>query len=151
MKKLVNYGLLFFIFIPIISMGIALAQKAHTFKNPIREIAVIVTDQGYFPDKISVFEGEQVRFFVTSTIDGPDCFVVDQHKIFLAAEKGKMTEAETIFKIPGKYKFYCPSHNLKGHITVIEKVKLTKAVEKKVRDVASEENEDSKIWLPQSY
>lgn len=152
MKKLVNLGLLFFLIVPINPLGVALGQKAKTFDYPQREIAVIVTDQGYFPDKISVFEGEKVRFFVTSTIEGPDCFVVDQHKIFLAAEKGKLTEAETIFKVPGKFKFYCPSHKLKGHITVIEKLKITKAddQEKKVRNVASEE-QDSQPWRPQSY
>lgn len=152
-KKLAKLSLLFFFILPIIPMGMALAQKAKTFKNPKREISVIVTDQGYFPDQISVFEGEEVRFFVTSTIDGPDCFVVDKHKIFLAAEKGKLTEAQTIFKVPGKYKFYCPSHKFAGHITVIEKVKLTKSStqEKNTRDVASENESDSQLWRPQSY
>lgn len=153
MRKLVNFSLLFFFIIPIIPLGVVFAQKAKTFKNPKREISVIVTEQGYFPDKISVFEGEKVRFFVTSTIEGPDCFVVDKHKIFLAAEKGKLTEAETVFNVPGKYKFYCPSHKLNGHITVIEKLKIseTKASEKKVRDVAGEYEQESKLWRPQAY
>ena len=126
---------------------------AKTFKNPLREVSIIVTPEGYYPDKIAVFEGEKVRFFVTSTTDDPHCFVIDKHKIFLGATKGKMTEGESIFNSPGKYKFYCPSYKAKGSLTVIPKGRKTvtkvKKTETKTRDIAGAA--DPALWVPKNY
>jgi plastocyanin len=152
-KKLVLNSLLFLLILPISLMANAYGQKALEFKQPLREVSVIVTPEGYYPNQISVFEGERVRFFVTSTVDKPHCFVVDEHKVFLAAEKGKMTEGETLFRRPGKYKFYCPSSQEKGFVTVIEKVKLSPRPEEKKpgRQVASDYTDDPSHWVPKNY
>ena len=58
----------------------------------MREVSIIVTKEGYYPKSVSVFEGEKIRFFVTSTVEDPGCVIVESHKVFLAATKGKVTE-----------------------------------------------------------
>ena len=126
------------------------AQNKLEFSTPIREVSIIVTQNGYFPRAISVHAGEKVRFFVTSTVDKPDCVVIQQHKLFLAAEKGKVSEKEVLFDEPGRFKFYCPSSKNTGHITVIEKIKPEKS--EPARDIASDYTEGKPdYWLPKDY
>lgn len=154
MKKLVCIRLFFCLIVPILFMGMAWSKS---FKNPLREISVIVTNEGFYPNKIAVFEGERVRFFVTSTVEEPQCMVIDRHKIFLGAVKGKMSEGEAIFNTPGKYKFYCPSSKAKGSLTVIGKSGKTVTKVKKVvteseskRTVAGKVD-DPAFWIPRNY
>jgi len=126
----------------LIFISFAFAQDAKEL--PLREVAVIVTKEGYYPKSISVFEGEKVKFYVTSTVEAPDCLIVESHKVFMAANKGKITEAETVFDKAGEFAFYCPSSKNDGKIVV-----LKKKVAKK-REIASEKN-DSMVWTPKEY
>jgi plastocyanin len=112
-------------------------------KTPVREVAVIVTKEGYYPKSLSVFEGEKIKFYVTSTVESPDCLIVESHKVFMAATKGKVTEAETVFDKAGEFAFYCPSSKNDGKIVV-----LKKSMPK--REVASEKH-DGMLWTPKEY
>lgn len=112
--------------------------------HPTREVAVIVTKEGYYPKTLSVFEGEKVRFYITSTVEEPHCMIVESHKIFLAASKGKVTEAEAVFNKAGEFAFYCPSSKNDGKVVV-----LKKQVPK--REVASEKKPDGMVWMPKEY
>lgn len=112
--------------------------------QPTREVAVIVTKEGYYPKSLSVFEGEKVKFYVTSTIEDPHCLIVESHKVFMAANKGKVTEAEAVFDKAGEFAFYCPSSKNDGKIVVLKKV-----VPK--RGIASEKNNDALLWKPREY
>lgn len=131
---------LLFIFMILLSSAFANPPKT----PPTREVAVIVTKEGYYPKSLSVFEGERIKFFVTSTLEEPNCLIVESHKVFLAANKGKVTEAEALFDKAGEYAFYCPSSKSDGKIVV-----LKKAVPK--REVASEKNQESMVWTPKEY
>jgi plastocyanin len=119
------------------------AVAAESKNPPVREVAVIVTKEGYYPKSLSVFEGEKVKFFVTSTVEEPHCMIVESHKVFLAANKGKVTEAEAVFDKAGEFAFYCPSSKNDGKIVV-----LKKAVPK--REVASEKSQEG-VWTPKEY
>lgn len=110
---------------------------------PLREVSVIVTKEGYYPKSLSVFEGEKVKFYVTSTVEEPHCLIVESHKVFLAANKGKVTEAEAVFDKAGEYAFYCPSSKNDGKIVVLKKL-MPK------REVASEKT-DGMLWTPKEY
>lgn len=107
---------------------------------PTREISVIVTAEGYYPKQFTVFQGERVKFYLTSTVDKPDCMIIQGHKVFLAATKGKVTEGETVFEHPGTFAFYCPASKHDGKITVIQKGGPT-------RGIAS----DPALWTPKEY
>jgi plastocyanin len=117
---------------------------AETKVQPVRELAVIVTREGYYPKSLSVFEGEKIKFYVTSTVEEPHCMIVESHKVFLAANKGKVTEAEVVFDKAGEFAFYCPSSKNDGKIVV-----LKKAVPK--REVASEKSREGMLWTPKEY
>lgn len=130
--------------VPLILIAIAaIAVAAEDRKSPVREVSVIVTKEGYYPKSISVFEGERIKFYVTSTVDDPNCMIVEGHKVFLAANKGKLTEGEAVFDKAGEFAFYCPSSKNDGKVVVLKKV-----VPK--REVASEKGE-AMVWTPKEY
>lgn len=131
---------LFLISFLILGTVYADTQKA----QPVREVAVIVTKEGYYPKSLSVFEGEKVKFYVTSTVEEPNCMIVEAHKVFMAANKGKVTEAEATFDKAGEFAFYCPSSKNDGKIVV-----LKKSVPK--REVASEKKNEAMVWTPKEY
>lgn len=117
--------------------------SAETKIHPTREVAVIVTKEGYYPKSLSVFEGEKIKFYLTSTVEEPSCLIVESHKVFLAANKGKVTEGEATFEKAGEFAFYCPSSKNDGKIVVIPK-----ATPK--REVASERSREG-LWTPKEY
>jgi len=122
----------------------AFAEVAKKTMEPTREVAIIVTKEGYYPKSLSVFEGERVKFFVTSTVEEPNCLIVESHKVFMAANKGKVTEAETVFEHAGEFAFYCPSSKNDGKVVVLKK-QMPK------REIASENGRDAKLWVPKEY
>lgn len=124
----------------LLSVVIASEQKP----QGTREISIILTKEGYYPKSISVFEGEKVKFYVTSTVEEPGCLIVEAHKVFLAANKGKVTEGEAVFDKAGEFAFYCPSSKNDGKVVV-----LKKAVPK--REVASEKKNEAMLWTPKEY
>jgi hypothetical protein len=123
--------------------GFGLAESLPKIQ-PTREISVIVTKEGYYPKSISVFEGEKVKFYVTSTVEEPNCLIVESHKVFMAATKGKITEAEALFDKSGEFAFYCPSSKNDGKIVVLKKV-IPK------REIASEKKSEGMLWTPKEY
>lgn len=124
----------------ILSFGFADEKKP----QGVREVAIIVTKEGYYPKSLSVFEGEKIKFYVTSTVEEPNCMIVESHKVFMAANKGKVTEAEAVFDKAGEFAFYCPSSKNDGKIVV-----LKKSVPK--RDIASEKKNEAMVWTPKEY
>ena len=75
--------------------------KAKKYDQPVREISIIATEDGFYPNKIVAFEGEKLHFFVTSTVEKGQCFILQNHEVFLAADKGKVNETEVIAENPG--------------------------------------------------
>lgn len=122
---------------------ISLVAEAVEEKSPVREVSIIVTKEGYYPKSISVFEGEKVKFYVTATVEEPSCMIVEAHKVFMAANKGKITEGETVFDKAGDFAFYCPGSKIDGKIVVLRK-QMAK------REVASEKGE-AMLWTPKEY
>lgn len=118
------------------------ARAAEELSHPTREISVILTQEGYYPKSLAVFEGEKVKFYVTSTVEKPGCLIVESHKVFMAATKGKITESEVVFDKAGEFAFYCPSSKSDGKIVVLKKSLPNK------REVASDRKE---YWTPREY
>lgn len=123
----------------------AFAQSEQKGLQPMREISIIVTKEGYYPKSISVFEGEKVKFYVTSTVEEPNCMIVESHKVFMAANKGKVTEADVVFDKAGEFAFYCPSSKNDGKVVVLKKVTAK-------REIASDkEGNQPSVWMPKEY
>lgn len=92
--------------------------------SPRREISIIVNELGYYPDKISIFEGEIVRFYFISAQEnftGCLSFAQSLNAPFMVGKFGEISMAEYAFMHPGKWVFQCPSFKFKGEIIVIGK------------------------------
>ena len=128
----------------IICSAVAVAEdKSQKTPAPYRELSVILTAEGYYPKNLTVFEGEKVKFYLTSTVEEPGCMIVQGHEIFMAANKGKVTEAEVVFDKSGSFSFYCPSNRKNdGKLTVMKKLEKEKR-----RGIAS----DPSTWTPKEY
>ncbi len=120
--------------------------KDRTFDGPKREISIIVTEEGFYPESLSVFKGETVRFFVTSTSTQKSCFILKGKDLFLAAENGKVSEGTFFFDREERVDFYCPTTKQKGRLTVLERPQ--DKLEKKVRAQRKIASERVKIWMP---
>lgn len=120
----------------------AWAQKK--LDTPMREQSVIVTKEGFYPEKIVAFAGEKVRFFVTSTLNEPSCFIVKGKGAFVSAKRGRMTETEAFFGEPGEYEVYCPTHQFRGKVVVLDHHGSRR------RSIASQKDAPS-AWLPKEY
>lgn len=115
---------------------------AKNYDVPHRDKSVIVTNEGYYPKAMSAFVGEKVRFFVTSTTKKKECFILRDTNVFLSAVKGQVSEAEYVFNEPGIYEYYCPTGQLRGSLTILEKPKQNDG-----RELASDESV-VKVWMP---
>lgn len=125
--------------------------KKKIYKNPLREFSIIVTDDGFYPNKLIAYVGEKVRFFVTSTTKNSQCFVLQKHEVFISAEQGHLNETETTLENPGRYKFYCPTTKHSGYLTVIDKASQAKEAARSVASESEEKPERPKYWTPRDY
>ncbi len=119
--------------------------KKQIFDSPIREMGVIVTENGYYPKNIVLFEKERVRLFITSTLDYPTCFTMPERNIFLSVNKGEMIEIEAYFANGGEFEFYCPTDKIRGQFTVLKKKRQIN--KNKKRSIASTK---IKVWMPKN-
>ena len=139
------------IFIPYIGETQALESQFAQEKKydvPVREVSLITTPEGYFPEVFSVFAGEKVKFFLTNTGDTPSCLMLPEKELFLSAQRGKVSEGSAFFPKTGVYKFYCPTGKIKGRITVIPRPKTEEELEAE-RKLASERTKNRvRVWYP---
>jgi len=85
-----------------------------------RDLSIIVTDEGYYPQNPTAFVGEKVRIFVTSTTDKPSCLILRNKEVFLEAKKGELSEGEVFLDRVGDIEIYCPTTKHKSTLVVLE-------------------------------
>ncbi len=124
------------------------SSVVESFGNfPNRDISIIVTKEGYYPKKIAVFKGEKIRFFVTSTMGIPGCFMMPKMDLFLAANRGRITEKDVKFDSVGEFNFHCPTGNMRGKVTVLERPDKVRVARRIASEAADEEAKPSH-WMP---
>jgi hypothetical protein len=126
----------------------SLENKIKLLPKPVRDVSIIVTPEGYYPKEISVFEGDKVHFYVTSTKDDPDCFMLSEYSVFLSAQKGKITEGEAEFNRSGIFNYYCPSSKMGGKVVVL---KRKSAEPPKATPDRMEARKPAAVWMPKEY
>lgn len=85
-------------------------------KNPesldVQELSVIVDENGFSPREFVVTEGIPVRLFLTTTLQQPSCFIVNEWNIQKGIQPGQKVEVSFVPRInPGnskQFRFYCP-------------------------------------------
>lgn len=123
-------------------------SKMQRLKNPVREVAVILTPEGAYPSSIFAYKGEKVKFYLSATTKRPSCFMLPRHDIFVAVPPGKVRSASFFLEHTGELDFHCPTGNIKGSLSVYEHPR--EARERRRRELASEQqkSEGPKIWMP---
>lgn len=127
----------------------AQAFSEQTYDRPIREVALILSDEGFYPKSLFAYKGERVKFFITSLSERPKCFILTEKEIFLGVKKGEMIEAVVDFDREGNMRFHCPTDKMEGVISVFEHPR-EKALRIR-REIASQNKERlnaPKVWLP---
>lgn len=118
-------------------------NKDKVFEVPYREQAVILSKEGFYPNRITVFKGEKVRFFITAVGVDSGCFNIPDKNIYTTANTQKITESEVFFDKVGVFQFNCPNNTYAGRVMVLEKP--SDKDESKRRGLASD---TVKVWKP---
>lgn len=96
-------------------------EMTHAYQNSMtQEVSVIVSDQGYFPPKISVTQGVPVKMFLSASSGSTLCMMVDEWNIKKGVAPGKVEELTFTPTTPGVYRFYCPVKSIEGSLVVRE-------------------------------
>jgi hypothetical protein len=95
--------------------------KGNTLDVPYREQAIIIGSEGYYPNRLVVYKGEKVRFFVTSVGINSACFNIPDKNVYSSAAKDKIVETEVFFDKVGVFQFNCPNNTFTGRVMVLEK------------------------------
>ncbi|MBY0415670.1 MAG: hypothetical protein K2Q18_15965, partial [Bdellovibrionales bacterium] len=117
--------------------------KERSLDVPYREQAIIIGKEGYFPNRITVYKGEKVRFFVTSVGVDSACFNIPDKSVFSSPGKEKITETEVFFDKVGVFQFNCPNNTFTGRVMVLEKASDREETQR--RGLASDL---VKVWKP---
>lgn len=110
---------------------------------PYREEAIIIGKEGFYPNRIVVYKGEKVRFFITSVGVDSACFNIPAKDVFSSANKEKIAEKEVFFDKVGVFQFNCPNNSFTGRVMVLEKA--SDRAESARRGLASD---IVKVWRP---
>ncbi len=147
MKILKKIAIIAFFLIPLNGFSLEeVWEKAEIFKNPVREYSIIATNEGYYPRHITSFEGEDVKLYLTTTLQNPSCLILPDKEVYLTANIGKITEAKFRTQKAGDYEFYCPNGKITGKLTVLKKIpkenlyKKTSVKKKKIEN-----------WMPKEF
>ncbi len=114
------------------------------YKNPYKEISIIIAPEGYYPKNISLFTGEKVKVYLTSILDQnvSTCLMLPEKGLFMSVRRGEISEGGLFFKREGIYKFYCPTGKIEGKFIVLKKGK------KRRMDIMSTKGPKGKVWMP---
>lgn len=122
-------------------------SKKTKFDVPVREVSIIAAEEGFYPRRISVFKGERLKIFLTGKDKNPSCLTIPDKDVFMAANRGEITEGHAYFEKPGVYKFYCPTGKIEGRITVLDKPTKEEKVKRKI----ASKPKKAKYWMPREY
>ncbi len=146
MESFIKLKLGLLIFFSFTVKVMALEQSYYKEKSldvPYREQSIIISKDGYFPNRIIAFKGEKIKFFVTTVGNEGSCFNIPDKNLYSTATALKIVEAETFFDKVGIFQFNCPNSQYSGRVVVIEKA--SDKVESARRGLASDV---VKVWRP---
>jgi len=83
-----------------------------------QEVAVIVSDRGFFPKEIFATRDVSLRLFLTSSVQKSLCFVMDDFHIYQQVSHQKVEEVVLVPRASGVFRFYCPIDGIEGSLYV---------------------------------
>lgn len=144
MRSLLSLGLLNIF----VCFSVMAQEEQAWFEASKREIAIIITDEGFYPRNFSVFQGEKITFYLTSTAREDRCFMIQQKGLFVPIYKNQLKVVDVEFEREETLDFHCPVGNMRGKISVLEHPEHRRDRLQK-RELASESvTRQPTIWLP---
>jgi plastocyanin domain-containing protein len=86
----------------------------------VQEVSLIVSDYGFFPNRIFVTKDLPVKIFLSTPSKTTLCFMVDEWGVRKGVTPGKVEEISFVPEKLGNVRFYCPVKSIEGMITVRE-------------------------------
>lgn len=86
----------------------------------VQEFSVIVSDYGYFPNRIFVTQNVPVKIYMTTPSKNTLCFMIDSWGVKKGITPGKIDEVSFVPRDAGNFRFYCPVKSIEGTLTVRE-------------------------------
>jgi plastocyanin domain-containing protein len=100
-------------------------QSTSTTQNITEEqgsdYALIHNDKGFFPSKIVVKSGSNVKILIVGIAGrgaSESSFIIDEYNVHKGVSTGEVSEVTFKAGKQGAYKFYCPITNKKGWLIV---------------------------------
>lgn len=149
MKRLTLVTLMMMVILPVYgSEAKSTPDDAYWFEGPYRELSIILTDDGYYPQRLNVFRGEKIRFYLANTGREDRCFMIQDKGIFTPVRKGEFKVVEVEFTHEEVLNFHCPVGNMRGKISVLEHPREIRQ-KRRMRELASESKTRApKVWMP---
>jgi plastocyanin len=86
----------------------------------VQEVAVIASDQGFFPNAVFVNRDVPVRMYVTGASKKTLCIMMDSFQVRRQVKAQQIEELTFTPNQPGKFRFYCPVNGMEGFLVVKE-------------------------------
>lgn len=103
-------------------MDSPMPPSAMASRAGVQEISLIVSDYGYFPNRIFVTQNVPVKIYLTTPSKATMCFMLDPWGLKKGVSPGKIEEISFVPETPGNFRFYCPVKSISGTLTVRETV-----------------------------
>lgn len=120
---------------PVTSIEPPMPPSASGGRVGVQEISLIVSDFGYFPNKLFVTQNVPVKIYLITPSKVTMCFMLDTWNLKKGVTPGRVDEITFTPDQPGDHRFYCPVKSIEGTLTVREAPTATPAS----RRVAAEE------------
>ena len=102
----------------LLAFGLKVAFAAGPdFPPPSRTVAVISSQDGFYPALITARQGEQLKIVLTA-VDRPGCLLTNDGRLNLAVVPGKLAMGEIKLEQVEEISFHCPTGALQGKILV---------------------------------
>jgi len=89
-------------------------------RGGVQEVSVIVSDYGFFPNRVPVIAGVPVKIFLATTTKQTSCFMLDEFGVKKGISPGKVDEVVFVPTGTGRVRFYCPMKSIEGWLVVKE-------------------------------
>ena len=143
MKKIVTILLLLLAFISTEIFALTKDIITGLFSSPERSLALIITDNGFVPDRLVASVGEELNLYITNISSNQSCFIMDKTEVFKGIPRKQLVQLTMELHSSGEFIFYCPSQNFQGKLIVLSEETTIK------KKLVSDDAKSGDFWMPE--
>ena len=143
MRRIATILLILFVFLSTELFAFTKNIVSDIFDAPERSLGVIITDNGFVPNRLVASVGEELHLYITNISSNQSCFIMDKTEVFKGVPRKQLVKLKMELHSSGEFLFYCPSQNFQGKLVVLSQETTIK--NKLVRDDAK----SGDFWMPE--